>query len=479
MPKRKMRKKTTGNFLPLLLINLLAILVLGIIVSFYLLFFAPRKIKILSASIGSNKTTFPAQKEIVFVFNQWVDKNTVEKSFKISPSVLGTITWKNGKTLALQLDEHLKNETNYEIRFEMNGIPLPFFPTTAPEIYNLQFKTGKAPEIVFTNPASYEQNVPLNKFITFEFNQKIAVNDFKSYFFIKPKVDGGFEVKNRQIIFKPHDKLENNTEYMVGLLKGMPGVDKQQLTQDYFFRFKTIDHGESTGFKNVRAASIPILMYHNVGEWDIYESALSQRFKIPPLTLDTHLQYISENYNVISLSNIYDSLTNDIELPENPIVLTFDDGWRGVYTEAFPLLQKYDLRATIFLITSHYGEKDGYLTKDQIQEMIDSGFVEIGNHTVHHPMLGFLNQNDIMKEIKDANASLKQDFGIHSTTFSYPGGSYNKLVLEVLEKLGYKTAVTVNAGQEQSEDELLLLKRIAVDGGDTVEILEEKLTNIK
>jgi peptidoglycan/xylan/chitin deacetylase (PgdA/CDA1 family) len=400
----------------------------------------------------------------VFVFNQLVDKNRVEKSFKISPSVLGTISWKNGKTLSFQPEENLKNHTDYEIQFEMNSMPLPFFPTSAPEIYNLRFKTGTAPEIVFTNPVAYEQKVPLNKFIIFDFNQKVEISDFKSYFFIKPKVDGNFSAKNQQIIFKPSDKLEKNTEYMVGLLKGMPSANSQQLTQDYFFYFKTENHGASTEFKNVRVAHIPILMYHNVDAWCI-----------PTATLDAHLQFISENYNVISLIDVYNSLTSNIELPENPIVLTFDDGWRGVYTEAFPLLEKHNLRFTIFLITSHYEQKEAYLTKAQIQEMIDSGLVEIGNHTVHHPTLGFLNQNNIEKEIKDADAALKQDFGIQTTTFAYPGGSYNKTVLKILEKLGYKTAVTVNAGTQQSADGLLLLKRIAIDGSDTVEMLKTKL----
>ncbi len=475
--RKRLRIVNRKNLFPFILLNLLVILVFSLMIMFYFLFLAPVKIKVLSSSVVNEQTISPLQESIAFKFNSFVDKDLVEKSFAISPSVLGEITWKNGKTLVFQLDEHLQENAKYEIQFELKGSPLPFFPTTTPELFNLQFKTGNAPKIVFTSPRDHEKQVALNKYIIFEFNQKITTDNFKNYFFVKPSVSGKLKAENNQIIFIPDNSYIKNTRYMAGVLKGLPGIDQQQLTQDYFINFQTVGDDETGEFQNVAAARVPILMYHNIGYWVPYESALSRRFKIEPQNLDGQLQYISENYNVVTLNDIYDYLTNGIELPENPLVLTFDDGWRGVYTYAFPLLKKYNLHFTIFLITSHYESKPGYLTKEEIKEMRDSGLVDLGNHTVDHPMLGFLSKTAIEREIKDANTSLKHDFGVDVKTFAYPGGSYNKIVLEVLERLGFRTAVTVNAGQEQKENELLLLKRIGVDGGDTVETLMGKLEN--
>ena len=247
------------------------------------------------------------------------------------------------------------------------------------------------------------------------------------------------------------------------------------MVKDYLLEFET-EGAKDTESKKIKKARIPILMYHNIDEWGWYDSALARRFKIPAAALETHLEYISENYQVISMQDIYDYLTNGIELPENPIVLTFDDGWKGVYDYAYPILERYNLPFTIYLIASHYEQKDGYLSKEQIQEMLDSGLAELGNHTMHHPMLGnFFDKEMIKKEIKDAQNQMQKDFGVRPKTFSYPGGSYNKIVLETLEEMGFKTAVTVNAGAQQSSNELLLLKRIGVDGADTVEMLEKKL----
>ncbi len=469
-------RKVKKSFKIFTLLNILAISVFFIFLLFFFALARP-KIKVLSSNIINLQTVSTLQNKIEINFSGRVDKNLVEKTLTIYPAVLGVITWENDRQLEIQLQQSLSPQTKYQLSFSYNGAPLPFFPTTTPEIYNLQFETGDPPQIINSSPYNFEKNVRLNKYLVFDFNQEVSAKDFENYFFLKPKIKGTIVKKGTQLLYIPRENFAKNTRYFTGVLKGLPGADKQQLMNDYFMTFQTEGDENSEMPLETRTFRVPILMYHNVGFWAPYESELSQRFKIEPQNLEEHLKYISENYQTISMKDLYGYLTNGVSLPENPIILTFDDGWRGVYTEAFPLLKKYNLHFTTYLITSHYGTAEGYLTKKQIQEMITSELCEIGNHTVRHPALGLMDRFSIEKEIEDADISLKKDFGVRPETFSYPGGSYNKTVLEILEKMGYKTAVTVTAGSIQNENELLLLKRIAVDGGDGVEELKRKLDN--
>jgi peptidoglycan/xylan/chitin deacetylase (PgdA/CDA1 family) len=383
------------------------------------------------------------------------------------------MTWRDGE-MCFQFEEPLKGGTKYDVQFEYSSTPLPFFPTTTPEIYNLQFKTGNAPVVLSSFPYDHQKEVQTNKYISFNFDQEIKTENLDNYFLIKPKIEGKLTAQNNNLIFKPKYKLKKDTNYFVGVLKGITAVNNQQLTEDYFINFKTVDGIEKTSVEK-RTARVPILMYHNVGISGLFDSRLTRRFKIEPKVLEEHLKYIEKNYQTISMQELYDNLTNGLSLPKHPIILTFDDGWRGVYSDAYPILKKYDLKFTTYLISSYLDRNSGYLTKDEIREMLQSGLLEIGNHTATHVLLGFFGHDVVTREIQNAEEQLENDFGIHSTTFAYPGGSYNKNVIDEVEKQGFQTAVTVKAGIEQNEDEVLLLKRIEIEGTDTIADLERKL----
>nr|WP_314045402.1 polysaccharide deacetylase family protein [uncultured Leptotrichia sp.] len=74
------------------------------------------------------------------------------------------------------------------------------------------------------------------------------------------------------------------------------------------------------------------------------------------------------------------------KLPENSVLVTFDDGYKNNYVEAFPILKKYGIKATIFLNTKYIGKNDFYLNWDQVREMYDSGLVDFQMHTHSHAM---------------------------------------------------------------------------------------------
>lgn len=477
MPKKRRKTDKKESFLiPFILINALLVFVFLLVLNFYFTFFHKAKIQVLSSSIVNLQTVSSIQRNLNFQFSGNVDRQLIERSFKITPLVLGVMTWKDNKNFSYQFEEHLQGKTRYAVEFAYVASPTPFFPTTAPEVFNLQFETGEPPEIVSSSPRDAETNVSLNKYIIFNFDKKIKSQKLSDYFLIKPKTEGALSAKGTRLIFTPKEKLKQDTAYFAGVLKGLAEENDQQLTNDYFIKFRTVDGSENGGSTTEdRKANVPILMYHNVGAWSLFEPRIMKRFKIEPQQLENHLKFISENYHTISMSNLYDFLTNDIPLPEHPVILTFDDGWRGLYTDAFPILKKYHLHFTAYLISSYLDYNSGYLTKREVREMLKSGLMELGNHTKNHAILGFFGKDVIRKEIQDAEQELQDDFGVTPLTFAYPGGSYNTSVIDEVENEGFNTAVTVKAGTIQSENELMFLKRIEIEGTDTIENIRTKI----
>lgn len=471
--RKKARKKKFSSFLPFVFFNLLLVFVFLLILSFYFVFFRLPKIKVLSSSVSNLQTISSLQKSLDFEFSFAPDKKLVEKTFKIRPQVLGVLTWKNDKKLSFQFEERLPSKTKFLAEFSYSS-PSPFFPTTTPEVYNLQFETGEAPEVVFSSPKDNEKNVFLKKYLIFEFDRPMQEKNIKNYFLIKPKTEGDFLVRGKQLIFKPKEKLKSKTEYFAGILKGVSSLNGQQLIDDYFIHFKTVSKN-GDGFFEKRKADVPVLMFHNVGNVSFFDTKLTKRFKISPENLEKLLKFVSQKYQTVSMEELYDYLTNGVKLPENPIVLTFDDGWSGVFKFAFPLLKKYKLKFSSYLISSYIDKNPDYLKKEEVFDMLNSGLMELGNHTKSHALLGFVSRDVLKKEINGAQDDFEQMFGVRPLTFAYPGGSYNKNVIDEVDGAGFHTAVTVKQGKTQSEDELLLLKRIEVEGTDSVKDLERKL----
>ena len=136
--------------------------------------------------------------------------------------------------------------------------------------------------------------------------------------------------------------------------------------------------------------NVPILMYHAVGDETWGYSDLFVR----PSELENHLQYLADNgYETI----FFDDLSH-LEDYEKPVILTFDDGYDDNYTELYPLLQKYQAKATIFVIPRDLG-KAHKMTAEQIQELAQSGLVSIQSHTWSHGNLSCMDEATLISEM--------------------------------------------------------------------------------
>lgn len=243
--------------------------------------------------------------------------------------------------------------------------------------------------------------------------------------------------------------------------------------------------------------AIPILMYHS-----ITNDRLANASNISPVDFKEHMYALKKaGYTPIDPNELHKNLNGELELPNNPILITFDDGYEDNYTYAYPILRELNFKATIFIISSVILENKNHsangsipkLSWQQIYEMSD--LITIQNHTYDshkktetndRNFLGMIatpmkingiweNQNAyetrITNEIYKSETEIKKHLGYGSVIFSYPYGEFSGTAKTVLKKLGIPLAVTVNKGSVRKEDNRYELKRITVDGNMTVKSL--------
>lgn len=191
----------------------------------------------------------------------------------------------------------------------------------------------------------------------------------------------------------------------------------------------------------------PILMYHHVAP-----KIGDNPYYVSPDIFEQQMAWLHDNkYNVISLDKFYNGVYGNELLPDRPVVLTFDDGDKDQYVNAVPAMKKYGFTGTFYIITNDVGAGNGFMTWDMLKEMVKDG-MDIESHTVHHPSLGSIGEDENRYELSRSKKVLEENLGITVKHLAYPGGSYSKTTIKVLEELGYLTATTVNHSQYHSPD---------------------------
>lgn len=200
--------------------------------------------------------------------------------------------------------------------------------------------------------------------------------------------------------------------------------------------------------------SIPILLYHRVGpELDNLTISV-KRFRNDMETLH------EKGYQALSLEQVQYRLHDPAAtLPNKPIVITFDDGYLDNYTNAFPILLEYSMKASFYIITSMVGQ-DNRMTSAQIREMASEG-MDFGSHTVTHRPLAELASQDIDFELNRSKSDLEQLLGKSVNFIAYPCGSYSEETLKATKKAGYLGGFSTRYGLAAFNDNLLI-RRIPI-----------------
>lgn len=207
-----------------------------------------------------------------------------------------------------------------------------------------------------------------------------------------------------------------------------------------------------SSFSCFAAEKLPILIYHNV------TTNADLVLKDPTVhiaadVLEEHLTtLINAGYNTISMSDYYAWRKNNKPLPKNPVLITFDDGYISNYELAFPLFQKYNLKATIFVIASRMGADNvefPHFSWAQAREMEKSGLVKIESHSFTHPDFSTLSYAQTVVEMRLAKFAIETNLGKECISFAYPYGKMNPASTAVAKSAGYKMVLV---GRDKSAD---------------------------
>ena len=201
--------------------------------------------------------------------------------------------------------------------------------------------------------------------------------------------------------------------------------------------------------------TVLVLNYHKI----------ANEHKSLSVTLDDfeqHMKWLQEyGFTCITPGQLYDFVANGADLPEKPVLITFDDGYKDNYTNAFPIMKKYGMKGTIFVVTGFLGVYDNYLTWDQAKELLEAGF-NIESHTYSHKSMTEASDEDITKELVKSRQTIKEKLGIDSDIMAYPTGSYNLHIAELVKEAGYKGAFTIKYDNVSRDSNVYALERVPV-----------------
>ncbi len=200
---------------------------------------------------------------------------------------------------------------------------------------------------------------------------------------------------------------------------------------------------------------IPVLLYHRVGP-------TTDPLTVPAARFEQDIKALSgAGYHTISLEQFAGHLRGEAaDLPDQPLLITFDDGYRDNYENAFPILQRYGYKGTFYIITGMVGQKER-VTPEHIREMVAGG-MSMGSHTVNHLSLAELSPRQAEEELTASKKTLEDILGKRVDSVSYPKGSFDEHTMALAKSIGYDNAFTVKYGTCARKAEPYTLKRIPI-----------------
>ncbi|WP_373500724.1 polysaccharide deacetylase family protein [Desulfococcus sp.] len=231
---------------------------------------------------------------------------------------------------------------------------------------------------------------------------------------------------------------------------------------------------------------IPILMYHSISDDSLNQNTHPYYDIVTtPKVFDLHLRILSEKgYQVVNLENL-PAIIDDWPSSGKIAVITFDDGYRDFYLNAYPILKKYNFTSDVFLPTDFIGESRRRFTSreclnwNEVKMLRDDGIC-FGSHSASHSKMVNLKRRQIEYELHISKAIIEDKTGKPVLTFSYPYAfpeqyaDYTYTLKELLINNGYQTCVTTMIGTTCLEDDIYFLKRIPVNRHDNASMFRAK-----
>jgi peptidoglycan/xylan/chitin deacetylase (PgdA/CDA1 family) len=204
---------------------------------------------------------------------------------------------------------------------------------------------------------------------------------------------------------------------------------------------------------------LPVLYYHHVQSQEAATAAKQTGLTVYTDVFQNQMQYLKSNgYTTATMTDLVNFFDTGVPIPPKSVLITFDDGYRDNFTDAYGILKSMGFKATIFLATGLI-DNPGYIHWSDVSQMTDG--ILFANHTWSHKSV--LTQSSVMqKEIATADTQLSDRSLNNPKTFAYPYGPVNATAENYLNSLGYKVAFTTTPGNILCKKHRLTLPRIRI-----------------
>lgn len=213
------------------------------------------------------------------------------------------------------------------------------------------------------------------------------------------------------------------------------------------------------------ALRVPILMYHYIRVNPVPGDQLGFNLSVTPSDFEAQMDWLAGNgYHPIDLNDLRAYYAGQEPLPSRPIILTFDDGYKDLYTTAYPSLRAHGFKGVAYIVLGFLGAPNN-VNADQVREMDRNG-IEIASHTVSHVDLTKTPDGELQHQVADARTGLEALVGHSVVDFCYPSGRFDARVVAAVQAAGYQSATTTNPGTVHSMSDRFTWTRVRVSGGE-------------
>jgi len=205
---------------------------------------------------------------------------------------------------------------------------------------------------------------------------------------------------------------------------------------------------------------VPILLYHHILEHEV-----ENIYSVNVSSFREQMSYLKENgYSTINTQQLAKAITEGANLPQKPVLITFDDGNENIYLNAYPVMKEFDLTGTVYPIANRL-TAGGFLSVDQLNELIIGGW-EVGSHGYTH--VDLVEYPDALRnEIGESKKKLEEKLETGILTFAYSFGKASAVTKDWVKRVGYFSGMGLGIQNFHSEKDIWYLSRRQVNSDTT------------
>lgn len=228
-----------------------------------------------------------------------------------------------------------------------------------------------------------------------------------------------------------------------------------------------VDFSKLSDSEKLGSDGLPILMYHFFYDKTKGETAKDGNW-LEVATFEEHLNYLEENdFYFPTWQQVADYVNGKIDLPKKSVVLTVDDGEESFFKVALPVIEKYDIKLTQFLVTSWNGWfKNDYPAK-QVTYQSHSDNMHKAGADGRGAIVNW-SYSEVLNDLKTSRSVL----GDECIAFCYPFGHYNDNAKKAVKEAGFKIAVTTEGGRAKKGSDPYALPRVRTSSSTTLEVFK-------